>query len=63
MKNQNKKKGIKEGESPIYMLKNMAIIYPCLLLKMDYMNRQFNFLDENKYTFQSLIKKYEEDFF
>lgn len=45
------------------MLKNMAIINPCLLLKMDYMNRQFDFLDENKYTFQSLIKKYKEDFF
>ena len=38
----------------------MAIINPCLSLKMDYMNRQFDFLHENKYTFQSLIKKYEE---
>ena len=45
------------------MLTNMAIINPCLSLKMDYMNRQFNFLHENKYTFQSLIKKYKGDFF
>ena len=45
------------------MLKNIAIINPCLSLKMDYMNRQFDFLHENKYTFQCLIKKYKEDFF